>query len=143
MAAIVADVNEQPSALPLLQYALTELFERREGRHLTRKAYQLIGGVGGALARRAEQVYAGLDKVGQSATRQLFLRLVTLGEGVKDTRRQISQSELTSIAFGPPAVVEDPAGQPEQSESSTAGACPSTHPPPASTPSRHAGVMER
>ena len=142
VAAIVADVNEQPSALPLLQYALTELFERREGRHLTSKAYQLIGGVCGALAQRAEQVYAGLDNVGQSATRQLFLRLVTLGEGVKDTRRTVAQSELTSIAFGSPAVFEDPSGQPEQSESSTAGAFPSTYPPPASTPSRYAGVME-
>ena len=119
VAAIVADVNEQPGALPLLQYALTELFERREGRHLTRKAYQLIGGVGGALARRAEEVYAGLDKAGQSATRQLFLRLVTLGEGVKDTRRRISQSELTSIAFGPSVVVEDSAGQPEPYKSRT------------------------
>ena len=34
-AAIVADVAEQPGALPLLQYALTELFERREGLPLT------------------------------------------------------------------------------------------------------------
>ena len=117
VAAIVADVNEQPSALPLLQYALTELFERREGRHLTRKAYQSIGGVGGALARRAEKVYAGLDKAGQSATRQLFLRLVTLGEGVKDTRRRISLSELPSIVFDPPAIADDAPGQPEPDQS--------------------------
>ena len=30
VAAVISDVNEQPGALPLLQYALTELFERRE-----------------------------------------------------------------------------------------------------------------
>ena len=63
VAAIVADVTEQPSALPLFQYALTELFERREGRRLTMKAYQLVGGVGGALARRGR---GSVCRVGQS-----------------------------------------------------------------------------
>jgi WD40 repeat protein/DNA-binding SARP family transcriptional activator/tRNA A-37 threonylcarbamoyl transferase component Bud32 len=94
---IVTDVKEQPGALPLLQYALTELFERREGRLLTRQAYQSIGGVMGALGRRAEEVYASLDPSGQEAARQLFLRLVTLGEGVEDTRRRVLRSELESL----------------------------------------------
>src|SRR5436190_6449033 len=31
LAQIIADVNEQPGALPLLQYALTDLFDLREG----------------------------------------------------------------------------------------------------------------
>ena len=71
---------EQPGALPLLQYALTELFERREGRRLTAAAYELIGGVPGALGRRAAEVYAGLDPAAQSMARQIFLRLVTWGK---------------------------------------------------------------
>jgi len=54
---ITTDVADQPGALPLLQYALTELFERREGRMLTGEAYLSIGGVLGALGRRAEEVY--------------------------------------------------------------------------------------
>jgi len=54
VATIVRDVEAQPGALPLLQYALTELFERRDGRGLTRAAYQASGGVTGALARRAD-----------------------------------------------------------------------------------------
>ena len=41
---ILKDVREQPGALPLLQYALTELFERRDGALLTNAAYQEIGG---------------------------------------------------------------------------------------------------
>jgi WD40 repeat protein/serine/threonine protein kinase len=94
---IVADVKEQPGALPLLQYALTELYERREGRALTLSAYNDIGGTMGALARRADELYAGLGKDGQEAARQIFLRLVTLGEGTEDTRRRVFQSELVSI----------------------------------------------
>jgi WD40 repeat protein/serine/threonine protein kinase/DNA-binding XRE family transcriptional regulator/energy-coupling factor transporter ATP-binding protein EcfA2 len=95
--AIVKDVGEQPGALPLLQYALTELFERRAGRTLTLDAYQASGGVLGALARRADELYDRLDAEQQEAARQLFLRLVTPGEGIADTRRRALRSELTAL----------------------------------------------
>lgn len=94
---ISADLISQPGALPLLQYALTELFEHREGRLLTHNAYRSIGGVLGALGRRAEQVFANLDNPEKNSARQLFLRLVTLGEGAEDTRRRVMRSEVTSI----------------------------------------------
>ncbi|HLF82295.1 MAG TPA: WD40 repeat domain-containing protein, partial [Anaerolineales bacterium] len=97
VAQIVAEVNEQPGGLPLLQYALTELFERRDGRLLTRDAYREIGGVTGALGRRAEEIYQQLEPAGQEAARQVFLRLVTLGEGVEDTRRRVLRSELEGL----------------------------------------------
>ncbi len=96
-ARIVREVGNQPGTLPLLQYALTELFERREGRRLTLAAYAETGGVLGALGRRAEEIFTGLDKVEQSAAQQLFLRLVTLGEGVEDTRRRVLRMELEAL----------------------------------------------
>ena len=102
---ITEDVREQPGALPLLQYALTELFERREGALLTSAAYQDIGGTLGALAKRAEEVYRRFNEAGQNMVRQMFLRLVTLGEGQEDTRRRILQSEL--LTLGDREVVED------------------------------------
>ncbi len=98
---IIDDIGDQPGTLPLLQYALTELFERREGRKLTLAAYQASGGVLGALARRAGELYDDLDEPGQEAARQLFLRLVTLGEGTEDTRRRVLRSEL--VAIQPPS----------------------------------------
>jgi WD40 repeat protein/DNA-binding SARP family transcriptional activator len=101
VAEIVADVVEQPGALPLLQYALTQLFERRTDRTLTREAYRAIGGVPGALGRRAEDLYAALDGEGQALARQLFLRLVTLGEGTEDTRRRVPRAELLSLGDDP------------------------------------------
>lgn len=96
--AILHDVSDQPGALPLLQYALTELFEKRDGHTLTKKAYAEVGGVLGALGRRAEEVFASLDTDGQALARQLFLRLVTLGEGVEDTRRRVLRAELESLS---------------------------------------------
>ena len=97
LAEIVADVADQPGALPLLQYALTELFERREGDLLSREAYHAIGGVLGALGRRAEELFQGLEEEGREAARQLFLRLITLGEGTEDTRRRVLRTELAAI----------------------------------------------
>lgn len=98
--AIINDVKDQPGALPLLQYALTELFERRDGPQLTLQSYNNIGGAMGALARRADEIYLQLDAQGKAATKQLFLRLVTLGEGTEDTRRRVLRSELLSISSG-------------------------------------------
>ena len=94
---IAADVAEQPGALPLVQYALTELYDRRHDGRLTLEAYREIGGVGGALAASAEHLYATRQPAGRNAVRQLFLRLVTLGDGAADTRRRVSLSELSAI----------------------------------------------
>ena len=94
---IAADVAEQPGALPLVQYALTELYDRREDGRVTLDAYRDIGGVGGALAATAEHLYATRQPAGRHAVQQLFLRLVTLGEGAADTRRRVRLSELSTI----------------------------------------------
>ncbi len=98
VSSIVADVNYQPGALPLLQYALTELFERRQGRVLPREGYHAIGGTVGALARRADELYLNLHNDERELVKQMFLRLVTLGEGTEDTRRRTPRSELLAIA---------------------------------------------
>ncbi|MCB9451168.1 MAG: protein kinase [Anaerolineaceae bacterium] len=94
---IVSQMNYQAGALPLLQYALTELFDRRQGRLLTNEAYQQIGGAIGALANRADEIYRGLTQEAQELTQQMFMRLVTLGEGSEDTRRRATHAELLSI----------------------------------------------
>lgn len=98
IAEIITDVKSEPGALPLLQYTLTELFNRRDDAILTLKAYRESGGVRGALARRADEVYQSLPDDQQLIARQLFLRLVTLGEGTEDTRRRTRFSALQGIA---------------------------------------------
>jgi WD40 repeat protein/DNA-binding SARP family transcriptional activator len=105
VAALVAEVADQPASLPLLQYALTELFEHRNGGRLTLEAHDKVGGVSGALARRAEDLYERLSSPGQEAARQLFLRLVTLGEeGSEDTRRRVPRAELSALDVEPEAM---------------------------------------
>ena len=97
VATITGDVHYQPGALPLLQYALTELFEQRTDHTLTHEAYQTLGGAAGALVKRAEELYHEQDEAGQETIRQMFLRLVSLGEGTEDTRRRVPRSELLAV----------------------------------------------
>ncbi|MBE2183497.1 MAG: protein kinase [Anaerolineae bacterium] len=96
-ATIIDDVDDQPGSLPLLEYALTELFEQRDGLMLTAAGYKASGGVAGALAARADHIYGGFDNRQQDLIQQLFLRLITLGEGVEDTRRRVLLTELTAL----------------------------------------------
>lgn len=96
-AAILADVYEEPGALPLLQYALTEVFARRQGRLMTLQGYEDINRISGALARRADRVYESMSSEEQAIARQVFLRLITIGEGSDDMRRRASRSELLSV----------------------------------------------
>lgn len=50
---ILRDIKKQPGALPLLQHALYEMWQARRGPWLTLEAYEVSGGVAGALQRRA------------------------------------------------------------------------------------------
>jgi WD40 repeat protein len=96
---MIGEVGQQPGTLPLLQYALTELFAQRERNLMTRAAYEAAGGVTGALARRADEIFESLSAAERIITRQLFLRLITLGEGVEDTRRRVLRAELAELTI--------------------------------------------
>jgi WD40 repeat protein len=102
---LLYEIQDQSGSLPLLQYALTELWTRQEKQRLTRPAYEAIGGVTGALERRGEAIYHGFNSEQQEICRRIFLRLTQLGEGTEDTKRQVSLSELLP-AGGELAAVE-------------------------------------
>ncbi len=97
MAQLVVDVVGKPGALPLLQHALMELFERRDGRRMTLASYDAMGRVGGTIASRAEDIYREIPPAEQEATRQIFLRLVTVSATNEWTRRRVHGSELLSL----------------------------------------------
>jgi WD40 repeat protein/energy-coupling factor transporter ATP-binding protein EcfA2 len=102
---ILDDLEDEPGTLPLLQHTLLELWERRRGGWLTTDAYHEIGGVKGALAQRADEIYARLTPTQQKAARRVLLRLTQPGEGTEDTRRRATLAELLP-AEGEPADVE-------------------------------------
>jgi WD40 repeat protein len=91
---ILNDVESQPGALPLLEHALLELWERRRGNLLTLEAYRESGGVEGAIAKRADAIYTSFDAEQQMIVRRIMLRLTQPGEGTEDTRRRATMDEM-------------------------------------------------
>lgn len=89
---LVDTATDAPGGLPLLQFALAELWEARD--HVTQRiqvaSLRSIGGVAGALARHADAVIASLTPDEQDAARRVLVRLVT-AEG---TRARRSAAEL-------------------------------------------------
>lgn len=92
--AVCADAGSEPGALPLVSTALVETWVRRDGATLTLAGYREAGGVQGALARLADDVYGGLDDTGKALARRLFLRLAEPGEGTDDVRRRMPHAEF-------------------------------------------------
>jgi hypothetical protein len=77
---ILRDAALRPELLPLVEYVLRELFEKRVGDGpLTYTAYDALGGVEGALANCAETVFLALRVDAQESLEAVFTSLVTLG----------------------------------------------------------------
>ena len=92
--ALVADVEGEPGALPLLSAALLELWRQRDGRRLRHAAYEHTGGVRGAVGRLAEEAYGQLDPAQQAVARSTLVRLATEGAGGAVERRRVPLTEL-------------------------------------------------
>ena len=99
---MVESVEGARAALPLLAFAISRLWEKRdrEKKLLTRAAHEEIGGVAGALAQHAEAVMDRIG-VGQEVVREIFRNLVTS----QGTRAVVDRDELLS-AFPEKGVAE-------------------------------------
>jgi WD40 repeat protein len=91
---ILDDVGEKPGNLPLLEFTLTQLWERQTDGWLTHADYEAMGCIEGALASYADQVYEQLTPEEQEHARRALELLVQPGEGTEDTRRIATHEEL-------------------------------------------------
>jgi WD40 repeat protein len=66
----------------------------RAGGTLTIEGYTDVGGVGGAIAKTAESVFAGFSAEQQAMSRTVLLRLTAVGDGAIETRRRARREEL-------------------------------------------------
>jgi hypothetical protein len=82
LARVLVEAAPNADALPLLQMALAQLFERREGMRLTFTSYQAMGNVEGAIATHANTVFAQLPADAQRELDPLVRVLV------RDARRR-------------------------------------------------------
>jgi len=95
---MVQEVSGEIACLPLLQFACSRLWKRRDRKRkvIPGSAYSEMGGVEGVLARHADSVLEGLTAEQLQTARRILLRLVT-PEG---TRAVVTRSQLLD-AVGP------------------------------------------
>lgn len=93
---LLDEVGQEEGILPLLEFALTELWGHQQQQTLTHVAYEEIGQIKGALGAYAEKVYQRLSAAEQVLARRLFVQLVNPGVGAEDTRRRATRAELAT-----------------------------------------------
>jgi len=92
--ALVDDVQGEPGALPLLSTALLELWQQRDGRRLSKAAYERTGGVQGAVGRLGEDAFRALDAEQQQTARHVLMALVAESSTGTVERRRVPLHEL-------------------------------------------------
>ncbi len=91
---ILRDAAGHSTALPLLSHALVETWLRREASVLTVAGYEEVGGLTGAIALTADQLFDDLTPAQREACRSTLLRLVELGPDGQPLRRYAKASVL-------------------------------------------------
>ena len=98
---LLNDVGDEPGNLPLLEFALTELWAQRQGRSMTHAAYESFGGLSGAMSSRAGAELARLNPEERVSVRRIFTRLVQIavpGQGLQDVRQRLLLDDLGGAA---------------------------------------------
>jgi hypothetical protein len=93
---LIEQTADRDGTLPLLQFALSQIWVGLEKGKEPAETLKAIGGVGGALAEEAQRIYESLTPDEQEIARRVFLGLVQLGEGAKDTRRRTKLEQVIS-----------------------------------------------
>ncbi len=108
--AIMGDAAQEPGALPLVAYALHQLFTQRNGQTFSFEAYRSFGGVAGAIGTQADHILAHVHESVQEVFDVVFAELVHLDRDRPPTRRRValgvfegndSANELIRVLSGP------------------------------------------
>jgi WD40 repeat protein len=108
IAQIINDMEGEPGALPLMQFALKDLFDAQQEKGgmiaLTLNDYLQRGGIRKALERHADQTFGELGAEEQELARSIFTGLIEVGRGTQDTRRTAIFDELVPANAASPEI---------------------------------------
>jgi tetratricopeptide (TPR) repeat protein len=91
------DAYREKDSLPMLQFTLNELYQRRSGQVLTQTAYRELGGLSGSIATTAEAVLRAEAESARLAPK-LFRSLVSVDDAGNATRRYAPVLEMSGEA---------------------------------------------
>lgn len=93
-ARVAAEALSEASPLPLMQYTLRELFDRRTDAGMTTEAYESLGALSGALAGRAERIVDTASVPQREVVRRVLGRLADPSQATVDVRRRVRIADL-------------------------------------------------
>lgn len=103
---LVREVVGEPSALPLLQFTLSQLWDNRERNVISWSAYRRVGSPREALQRTADAVFDDMKIIeNETLLQQIFLELVQPSVGTECVRRRVRREVLSRL--GAPSRVND------------------------------------
>ena len=83
---IVKEITNQAGQLPLLEFALKELWETKVGRVISFESLKKIGGISHSISHYADDVYE-CHLENQDSIKRILINLVTIGRGTEDTKK--------------------------------------------------------
>ncbi|MEH1948541.1 MAG: hypothetical protein V7K77_16560 [Nostoc sp.] len=86
---LIRDIISEPTPLPLLQFTLKSLWNKREYNYITWKSYQQIGGSHQALVLSADIFYQSLTFEEKVIAKLIFLSFISLNKGLNVTSKRI------------------------------------------------------
>lgn len=97
---LIDDAAGEPGQLPLLEFTLQRLWALREMGTLTHAAYDRVGGVSGAVARYAGDVYRDLGPADRGRARRLLTALARSADDGGFQRRAVRVADLDPDLIG-------------------------------------------
>jgi hypothetical protein len=91
---LVTTILGERAGLPLLQFTLLRLWEKRQRNRVTREVYREVGNPREALERAAESFYESLIPEEQETAKRILLRMIQLGEGREVTSKRIRRDDV-------------------------------------------------
>ena len=95
---LIKSVVGEDASLPLLQFSLMALWERRKGNLVTHEAYREVGSPRHAMAEAARRLYDTLPREQQLAAQRVFVALSRQGEGAAVFRNRATRRLLNGVA---------------------------------------------
>ncbi len=86
----------EQGALPLLEFALSRIWDGLKKGETETETLEKLGGVGGALAKEATELFEGLRAQDKVIAKRAFLAMVHIGEGSKDTRQRALVQDIVA-----------------------------------------------
>ena len=101
---LIAETDGNMGALPLLEFTLSLLWEGMLRGYEPEAALERVGGVGGALADRAEHIYDKLSSADKRLARAIFLNLICPAKDGLYSRRRIALDDIAAYRQTPESV---------------------------------------